>query len=56
MKDDLIRLISLEVITANNIKDITVQTEVINYYKAEVVAGTITTEQYKTYTGQDYVA
>lgn len=54
--NDLIRLIQLGIITASNIKDLTVQAEVIAYYKAEVVAGTITTTQYKTYTGIDYVA
>lgn len=40
----------------DDIKNADVKTEVIAEFKAEVVVGTITTEQYKQYIGMDYVA
>ena len=56
MIEDLLRLITLGVITTSNIVSSTVQAEIITELKAEVVAGTINAVQYKTYTGTDYSA
>lgn len=42
--------------TIDDIKNTNVKAEVIVEFKAEVVAGIITAEQYKTYAGMDYVA
>jgi hypothetical protein len=56
MIKDLLRLITLGVITTSNIVNSTVQAGVITELKAEVAAGTITAEQYKACTGADYIA
>jgi hypothetical protein len=56
MIKDLLRLITLGVITTSNIVSTTTQAAAITELKAEVIAGTITATQYKAYTGTDYVA
>ena len=56
MIKDLLRLITLGIITTSNIVSNTVQAEIVTELKAEVTAGTITAVQYKTYTGTDYSA
>lgn len=52
----LVSLIEQGVITISNIKIVEYANAVISVFKAEVVSGVITTDQYKVYTSQDYVA
>jgi len=54
--DKLVGLIKQGVITITSIKLTEYTNAVIAEFKAEVAAGTITTAEYKTYTGLDYVA
>lgn len=52
----LISLIKQGIVTYSQIKLQEYKDAVIVELKAEVVDGTITAEQYKTYAGMDYVA
>jgi len=52
----LISLMQQGLIKVADIKNVDYATAVTNYFKEEVVAGTITTEQYQSITGIAYVA
>lgn len=52
----LINLIQQGLIKVSDIKNADYSAAVITYYKAEVVAGKITADQYLTITGQVYIA